>query len=601
MAEGKKIRVADFIAGWFAQNGVKHIFTVTGGGAMHLNDAFGNHPGLKCIYNHHEQASAIAAEGYYKASGKLPAVCVTTGPGGTNALTGVLGAWLDSVPMIVISGQVKFECTIKSVPQLELRQLGDQEFNITDTVKTMTKYSFMVTDPKTIRYHLEKAVFIAKSGRPGPVWLDIPLDIQAAPVDPEELKPFIPDEDVSDNGGLTGEKIEEIIKRIKDAKSPAIIAGAGVRLSGSADKFNEMVKQLNIPVMTAWNSHDLIQDSNPLYAGRPGTVGTRGGNFVFQNADLLLVIGCRMNLRQIGYAKNEIAPKAYKIMVDIDKAELQKKTFSVDMPVHCDCGQFIEKMLQAGFKKTSAEHDKWIKWCVDINLKYPVLRDIVKRKNKLNPYVFMDKLYKLLPEGRTTVTANGSACVISFQTAVIKAGQRLFTNSGCASMGYGLPAAIGACVAMEKKDTVCIEGDGSLQMNIQELQTVIQNKLPLKIFVLNNNGYLSIRQTQANFFNSRFAGIDSGSGLGFPNLSAIARAYGFKYFKIAGESAVDKNVKKILSVHVPVICEVVVDHEQNFVPKSSSKLLADGKMTSAPLHDMYPFLPEEEMNANVYR
>jgi acetolactate synthase-1/2/3 large subunit len=602
MTKNNRIRVADFIAGWLAGKNVKHVFTVTGGGAMHLNDAFGNHPELKCVYNHHEQASAIAAEGYYKASGEMSAVCVTSGPGGTNALTGVLGAWLDSVPMFVISGQVRFEYTIKSAPNLKLRQLGDQEFNITDAAKTMTKYAFMVIDPQTIKYHLEKAMFLAKNGRPGPVWLDIPLDVQAAQVEMETLREY------DENGyvpglenDLSAEKIDEIIKRIEAAKSPAIIAGAGVRLSGAAGKFSKLIKQLNIPVMTAWNSHDLVEDADPLYAGRPGTVGTRGGNFVFQNADLILVIGCRMNLRQIGYAKNEIAPKAYKIMVDIDEAELQKNTFKADLPVHCDCGRFIGKLLETGYRKSGAGNDKWIKWCGDINLKYPPLKDIVRNTDRLNPYVFFDKLYKLLPEGQTTVTANGSACVISFQTARIKHGQRLFTNSGCAAMGYGLPAAIGACVSLGKKDIVCIEGDGSLQMNIQELQTVIQNKLPIKIFVVNNNGYLSIRQTQANFFHSRFAGIDRATGLSFPDLSKIAAAYGIDYYRIDSEGAANKTAAKVLNTHSPVICEVVVDHEQNFVPKSSSKLSPDGKMSSAPLHDMYPFLPEKEMNDNVYR
>jgi len=594
MAKKMKYRIADYIADWLVKKNIKHVFTVTGGGAMHLNDAFGNHPKLKCIYNHHEQASAMAAEGYYRASGELPAVCVTTGPGGTNALTGVLGAWLDSVPMIVISGQVRFECTIKAEPELKLRQLGDQEFNIIDAVKPMTKYAVMVTDPREIKYHLEKALFLAKNGRPGPVWIDIPLDIQASPSEPDRFRAYDEEEDMSElYSDLSAKKVREIIKKIEAAKKPAIIAGTGVRLAKAVKQFNKMIKQLNIPVMTAWNSHDLVEDTNPLYSGRPGTVGTRGGNFVFQNADLILVIGCRMNLRQIGYAKNEIAPKAFKIMVDIDRAELQKKTFKADMPVQCNCGMFIEEMIKTGYRKSTPENGRWIKWCREINLKYPPLKDIKRKSGRLNPYVFFDRLYKLLPEGQITVTANGSACVLSFQTAEIKHGQRLFTNSGCASMGYGLPAAIGACVASGRKSVVCIEGDGSLQMNIQELQTVIHNKLPLKIFVINNNGYHSIKQTQANFFKSRFAGVDKTTGLSFPDLSGIAAAYGFNYYIINSEKGAEETITKILAAKKPVICEVVVDPEQNFVPKSASKLLPDGKMSSAPLHDMYPFLPEK--------
>jgi acetolactate synthase I/II/III large subunit len=587
------IRVADYIADWLVKNSIKHVFSVTGGGAMHLNDALGNHPKLTCIYNHHEQASAMAAEGYYKALGRLPAVCVTTGPGGTNALTGVLGAWLDSVPMIVISGQVRLECTIRSEPKLKLRQLGDQEFNILDTVKPMTKYAAMVTDPGEIKYHLEKALFLARNGRPGPVWLDIPLDIQAAPTEPARFHSYDEAEDKSElYSDLTAKKVREIIKQIEAAKRPVIIAGAGVRLAGADKQFNKLIKQLHIPVMTAWNSHDLVEDSNPLYAGRPGTVGTRGGNFVFQNADLLLVMGCRMNLRQIGYAKKEIAPRAFKIMIDIDRAELQKKTFQVDMPVQCNCAAFIDKMIHTGYRKHTPGNDRWIQWCREINLKYSPLRDIKRKTGRLNPYLFFDRLYKTLPEGQITVTANGSACVISFQTAEIKKGQRLFTNSGCASMGYGLPAAIGACVASGGKRVVCIEGDGSLQMNIQELQTVIHNNLPLRIFVINNNGYHSIRQTQANFFKSRFAGIDKTSGLSFPDLSGIAAAYGFNYYIINSEKDAGKTITRVLASKKPVICEVVVDPEQNFVPKSASKILPDGNMSSAPLHDMYPFLSD---------
>lgn len=600
--EKDKIRVADYIADWLSDHGLKHVFTVTGGGSMHLNDAFGNHPNLQCIYNHHEQASAIAAEGYYKASGKLPLVCVTSGPGGTNALTGVLGAWLDSVPMVVISGQVKTECTIKTVPELALRQLGDQEFNIIDTVWTMTKYACMITDPQTIRYHLEKALFLAFQGRPGPVWLDIPLDVQASSVMADTLGGYSPKENLSESGeDLSPEVIRAVVDKIEAARSPAVIAGAGIRLSGASVNFVEFIRALNIPVMTAWNSHDLIADDNPLYAGRPGTIGTRGGNFVFQNADLLLIIGCRMNLRQIGYAENDIAPKAYKIMVDIDKAELQKKTFKVDLPIHADCGRFIRKLNDTGCRKSGESHEGWIRWCREVNLKYSPLGDIVEQEHRLNPYVFFDIFYKLLPEGQTTVTANGSACVISFQTATIKNGQRLFTNSGCASMGYGLPAAIGACVSLGRKDIICIEGDGSLQMNIQELQTVIQNKLPVKIFVVNNNGYGSIRQTQEAFFQSRFVGIDADSGISFPDLSKVASTYGYHYYKIDSKVAIEGTVKQILGFQGPVLCEVVVDRAQNFVPKSSSKLLSNGKMLSAPLHDMYPFLNENEMKTNVYR
>jgi acetolactate synthase-1/2/3 large subunit len=595
-----QVKVANYIADWLKVNGIKHVFTVTGGGAMHLNDAFGNHPELKCIYNHHEQASAIAAEGYYKTSGNLPAVCVTSGPGGTNALTGVLGSWLDSSPMIVFSGQVKFECTIHSIPELPLRQFGDQEFNIIDTVKPMTKYAVMVTDGNTIRYHLDKAFFLATHGRPGPVWLDIPLNVQAQIIETDNLREYSPEEDLSEDPlPVSDEVISQVISSIRNSKRPAIIAGAGIRLSKSKNEFDRMIDQLNIPVMTAWNSHDLIENSHRLYAGRPGTLGTRGGNFVFQNCDLLLVIGCRMNLRQIGYAWDQVAPDAYKIMIDIDKAELHKKSFKVDLPIHGNCRNFIEKIIASEYRKDSAENNEWLTWCSAINERYLPVSEAVQG-GRMNPYSFFTEMFKLLPENQIVITSNGTSCVIPFQTAEIKKGQRLFTNSGCASMGYGLPAAIGGAIASERP-VICIEGDGSLQMNIQELQTVIHNKIPLKIFVVNNSGYHSIRQTQTNFFNAHFAGVDSNSGIGFPQLEKIASAYGFEFHRIEKEDEIKKTIASIIDSDAPVLCELIVDPKQIFAPKSSSKMMPDGKMISAPLHDMFPFLPDAEMEKNKFK
>ncbi|HMK61222.1 MAG TPA: thiamine pyrophosphate-binding protein, partial [Dissulfurispiraceae bacterium] len=395
-----RIKVADYVANWLAEKKIRHVFSVTGGGAMHLNNAFGSHPRLKCIYNHHEQASAMAAEGYYKTSGKLPAVCVTSGPGGTNAITGAMGAWLDSIPMFIISGQVRFDCTIKSMLGLRLRQFGDQEFNIIDTVKTLTKYAVMVIEANKIKYHLEKALFLATIGRPGPVWLDIPLNIQAATIDTNLLSGYSYLEDKSEVAvEIPHEIINQVIDKIEYSLKPAIIAGGGVRLSKAENHFRQMVRQLNLPVMTAWNSHDLIENSNPLYAGRPGTVGTRGGNFVFQNCDLLLVVGCRMNLRQIGYTWDKVAPGAYKIMVDIDEAELYKKSFRVDLPIHGDCKDFIEKVIRTNYKKRSREQNNWIRWCKEINRRYEPVSETIKKK-ALNPYSFFQKFFRILPEGQ---------------------------------------------------------------------------------------------------------------------------------------------------------------------------------------------------------
>lgn len=590
-----KIKLSDYLAGLLVEHGIRHVFTVTGGGAMHLNDSFGNHPGLACVFDHHEQACAMAAEGYYKTSFRLPAVCVTTGPGGTNALTGVLGAWLDSIPMLVISGQVKNICTVGSL-DFPLRQLGDQEYPIVETVRPMTKYAVMVRNPADIRYCLERALYLALHGRPGPVWLDIPLDVQAALIDPEALRGYDPAEDAACLPPKIDDKpVRLIAEKIRNAKRPAILAGAGVRLSGGFEVFQKLVRQLQVPVMTAWNSNDLICDDDPLYAGRPGTVGTRGGNFVFQSCDVLLVLGCRMNLRQIGYNWARVAPSAYKIMVDIDENELKKPTFRPQFPLCADAADFMRRLLKTGVSFAGPGSDTWRAWCSQINRKYPVVReDDIPAEMGINPYWFIRKLSQAESEGQITVASNGSACVCGFQAAVVKPGQRLFSNSGCASMGYGLPAAVGACVA-SGKSVVCLEGDGSLQMNIQELQTVIHNRLPMKLFVLNNNGYHSIRQTQSHFFPGRFTGIDRKSGVSFPDLSKIAEAYGFPFTRIDSAAGAEEKIGGILKSAGPALCEVVVDPKQNFEPKSASKLLPNGSMVSTELDDMYPFLPEDEL------
>jgi acetolactate synthase-1/2/3 large subunit len=592
------MRVADYIADFLADAGIADVFTVTGGGAMHLNDAFGNHPRLRCTYFHHEQAAAIAAEGYFKASGRIPLVCVTTGPGGTNALTGVLGAWLDSVPMLVISGQVKFECTLASVPGSGLRQLGDQEFNIVDAVRPMTKRASMLTEPDTVRRELEEDLFLARAGRPGPVWLDIPLNVQAAQIELGFLAPSEPRR--ADPATPSMDAVAAFLERLRAAKRPAMIGGAGVRLAGAAELYPEFARALNVPALTAWNSHDLITDDDPLYAGRPGTIGTRGGNYVFQNCDLLLVLGCRMNLRQIGYAWDDVARGAYKVMVDIDPAETRKKTFRVDLPIIADCRLFMEAVLSSGYRKEYTADSRWLAWCREMAGKYPAAAEASPTEG-LNPYAFFDAFLGDLPEGQTTVCSNGSACVIPFQTARIKRGQRLFTNSGCASMGYGLPAAIGACRALDGRKVICIEGDGSLQMNVQELATVAHNRLPLKLVVVNNGGYHSIRQTQGNFFKGRYAGIDPASGLGFPDFRALAVAYGLAYLRVANADQAVGLADRLLADNAPILCEVLVDKAQPFSPKSSSSLLPDGRMVSAPLDEMHPFLTKKEHEANAYR
>ena len=596
-----KIRVADYISEFLVNRGITDCFMVTGGGAMHLDDALGHQQGLNCIFNHHEQASAIAAEGYTRMTGKLAAVCVTSGPGGTNAITGVMGGWLDSIPMFVISGQVKRETTIWSCPELGLRQLGDQEFDIIHSVSNMTKYAVMVTNPQEIAYHLEKALYLATHGRGGPVWLDIPLDVQGARIETDDLIHFDAASEKSwEIPHLTSAQAREILERIHNAKAPLILAGTGVRLAGAEEELLQLLKMLNIPVITAWNANDTVSFNHPCFAGMPGTVGTRPGNFAVQNCDLLLSLGCRLNIRMIGYNHFDFAKNAYKIVVDIDPRELVKPTIRPDMPIQTDVKDFLATLLQEKYESPS-QHESWLKWCRNLVKKYPTAElSYHKAKGLINPYVFIDHLFDQLNENDRIICGNGSACVITFQAAKIKQGQRMFTNSGCAAMGYGLPAALGVAVSDNSRRTICIDGDGSIMMNIQELATIAHNSLNLKIILINNNGYHSIRQTQRNLFKPPFIGIDENSGVGFPDFSKLAEAFGMHYYKLEEESQCSSVLEQALKCEGACICEVVVDPEQNFAPKSSSKVLPDGRIVSPSLDDMAPFLDREEFEKNHY-
>lgn len=588
-----KVRLSSYISQFLVDKGITHQFTVTGGGAMFLNDSFGHQPGLKCVYNHHEQACSVAAEGYTRATGEVCSVCVTTGPGGTNTLTGVMGAYLDSIPMFVFSGQVKIPTTIASCPELKLRQLGDQEFPIISCAKNMTKYAVTVTDPKSIKYHLEKAYFIMTHGRLGPVWLDIPIDVQSAMIDLDELYGYDPKEDQEEICEPVKEKdIEFIIEKIKASKRPVILAGEGIRISETVNLFRELVNKLHIPVCLAWNANDLLGDENPYSCGRPATVGTRGGNYVLQTADLVISLGCRMNIRQISYNYDSFARNAYLIAVDIDQAELDKPTLHVNYKIHADLKDFIPALLKRDY---NFKFDKWLNWAKETAYRYPAdLPDYYKKETPVNPYVFFKKLSEHYSNDELVVASNATAAVCLYQASIIKEGQRMFSNSGSASMGYGLPAAIGAAVASKKDRVICLEGDGSIQMNLQELQTVVTNNIPLKIFWLNNEGYHSIRQTQTNTFEAKFVGVGEGSGLSFPEAERMAYAYRMPYFKIANVKDIDNVLNDVFSQDGYAIIEVVLDKKQFFEPKLSSKRLPDGTIVSPSLEDMYPFLEDKD-------
>lgn len=595
-----RIKVAHYIADYLVSSGITDCFTVTGGGAMHLNDAFGHKDGLHCMYNHHEQACAMAAEAYSRYCGKLALVCVTSGPGGTNAITGVIGGWLDSVPMFIISGQVKKETTIWST-DVPLRQLGDQEYNIIDVAKHMTKYAHMVTEPDEMAYHLEKAIYLAAHGRKGPVWLDIPLDVQGATIETEGLRHFDPSEYTEDAGCIDDVTAQKILTRIQASQRPVILAGTAIRLADAHPEFIALVEKLRIPVVTAWNAHDVLWNDSPYFCGKPGTLGTRGGNFVVQNCDLLLVIGSRLNIRMISYNRFDFAKNAYKIVIDIDACELRKPTVRVDMPIHADVKHVLTHLLMGDFRPDSGDHLRWLAWCRETDAKYPAtLPAYYQTSSPLNPYAFMTELFRVLAPDDKIICGNGSACVITFQTAQIKQGMRVFTNSGCASMGYGFPAAIGVSVAASNRRVICIDGDGSFQMNIQEMQTVIHYNRNIKVFLLNNNGYHSIRQTQQNLFNPPMVGVNRDSGVSFPDMEKLAWAYGIKYIRIDSLEGIADRFHMVLDHDGPVMCEVVVDENQSFEPKLSSKVLPDGKIVSPSLDDMFPFLSREEYQSNTY-
>ncbi len=605
------VRVADYIAGRLAAAGLTDVFMVTGGGAMHLNDAFGRSKDLTVVCLHHEQACAMAAEAYARLGGKPAILNVTTGPGGINALNGVFGAYTDSIPMIVISGQVRRETIAGNFP-IGLRQLGDQEVDIVRMVGGITKYAVTVQDPSRVRLELETALHLAVSGRPGPVWIDVPIDIQGMLIEPEMLLGFDPaaeGEGVAPrtetgllSGGALREAAQTLVERLRAAERPVLLPGTGVRTAGCAERFLRIAERLGTAVPTAINAHDLIANDHPLFAGRAGTVGDRAGNFAVQNADLVLVAGCRLNIRQISYNWSSFARRAFVAMVDIDRAELDKPTLRIDLPIHADLRDFLavlDKELD-GWRPPSA-HGEYLAWCRARVERYPtVLPEYWQGAGAVNPYCFGEALFEQLTPDDVVVTGDGTACVVTFQSAILKQGQRLFSNSGSASMGYDVPAAIGAFHAdRAARRIVCIAGDGSVMMNLQELQSIVGQRLPVKLFVLNNDGYHSIRQTQQNYFADNIVGCGPESGVTFPNFLRLGEAFGFPARRIETNGDLSAKIAATLDGAGPQLCEVMLDKAQAFAPKLSSRKLEDGRMVTSALEDLAPFLSREELAQNM--
>ena len=592
-----KVKVSDYIADFLVKKGITHVFTVVGGGAMHLNDSLGHHEKITSIYCHHEQAAAMAAEAYARVHGRMAALCVTSGPGAINALNGVAGAYQDSIPLLVLSGQMKSSLTVWA-SGLPLRTLGGQEFDIVSALDNMTKYAEMITEPQKIPFALGKAYHLAKSGRPGPSWLDLPLDIQGSFID-DDLPGFKAhaQEEYAD----VEKAARHVLEKLRSAERPVLYAGNGIRLAGAAPLVEELAQRLSMPVVTCWDSIDLIATEHPYYCGRGGTMGDRAGNFAVQNSDLLLSIGSRLSIYQVGYDVRLWARAAYTIVNDIDPAELKKPTIRVDYPVCADAADFMRALLAAAKEDEPKENGAWLAQCRRWKSEYPVVRPEQKEAaGKANVYAFMDALSRALPEGSITVVTNGSASVVGSQSYFIKEGSRFLMNCGISSMGYGLPAAVGAAVA-SGESVVCLEGDGSIMMNLQELQTVVTNRLPVKLFVINNNGYHQIRQTQKNVFGNALVGVGPESGdLGFPSFERIARAFEMPYIKISSNAELHEKIAQALRESGYVLTEVFVTEEQKFEPKSATKRLPDGRLTSPPLEDLAPFLPREELARNMY-
>lgn len=584
------MNVSQQIANWLVEQGIEQVFCVTGGGAMFLNHALGTHPRLRCTYMHHEQACAMAAEGYARVMGKPAVVNVTTGPGGINAFNGVFGAYTDSIPMLILSGQVKRETCLDFVSIPGLRQLGDQEGPVVHMAKSVTKLAEVARRPEDLAALLPAALTTATRGRPGPVWIDIPLDIQSSNV---QLTLSDPLPTVVEYSPSLIQDCEHIIERLHAAHRPLILAGSGVRIAGASDALLGLAEDAGIPVATAW-THDLIASNHPLFAGRPGTIGTRAGNFCLQACDFLLVIGSRLNIRQVSYNWSRFAPKAFIVQVDIDPAELTKPFVRPDLAIVADAASFIQILAVQVALQNLPDYSNWAHWCHALQERYPVLQPN-QTLETLNPYAVVAYIFSQLRHDDIVVCGNASACIVPFQVGDLRAGQRLFSNSGSASMGYDLPAAIGAAIGAGGRRVICFAGDGSLQMNIQELQTLKTLGLPVLVVVIANGGYLSIRQTHENFFGS-VVGATSSSGVEFPNFSALACAYGLRSAYITRCEDLSE-LECMLTLDGPALLQIDVDPAQPFEPRIKSRMLEDGTFATPELDDMFPFLPGDELAA----
>lgn len=593
------IKLSDYVINFISRLNVKHVFLLPGGGCMHLVDSLGKCSDLEYVCCLHEQAAAIAAEAYGQYTNNIGVALVTTGPGGTNAITGVAGAWIDSTPVLIISGQAKRSDMIGASG---VRQMGIQEVDIIKLVTPITKYAVTVMDPPSIKYHLEKAVYLARIGRPGPVWIDIPLDVQGAIIEEDNLKGFDPLEIARmDNQNELQTRVKEVICLLNKSERPVILAGNGIRLSKAEKEFLYLITSLKIPVLTTWKAIDFFPENHELFFGRPGSVGQRGANFIQQNSDFILTIGARLDLAQVGFNYNNFARMAKKVIVDIDETEIKKMKMKIDVPVCSDAKAFIQELINNLEMVQYKDRSDWMSRCASWKNKYPVIvPEYRKQKEPVNTYALIDVLSELLTGTDILVPGSSGGCSeITMQAFRAKKGQRIFNTPGLGSMGFGLPASIGACLASGKKRTISIIGDGGLQHNIQELETLKRLALPIKLFILNNNGYASIRNTHMRLFNGRLVCCDPSSGLTLPDTCKVASAYGLKTVRISNQENLKKDVLNVLEMAGTVVCEVIIDPDLQTAPKMSSIAKPDGSMVSKPLEDLWPFLDREEFKENM--
>ena len=604
------MKLSDYVLRFVAGQGVRHVFLVTGGGAMHLNASLAQCRALEGVCNAHEQASAMAAEHYAKATGHLGVAMVTTGPGGTNAITGLAGAWLDSTPVLFLSGQVKRPDRMFAADgsPLGMRQLGVQEVDIISIVRPLTKYAATILDPTSIRYHLEKAVYLARHGRPGPVWIDIPLDVQAAPIDETTLRAFDPAElpPTFDEAALPG-KVREAIDALNAAERPLLFVGNGVRLARAEEEFRDLWRNLALPVAATWCAADILSAEDPLYVGRPGSLAARGANFVLQNCDFLLSIGARLDFAITGYAPEKLARAAHKVMVDIDPAEIRKLRPHIQTEICADAGAFLREFQRQIESVAAKPRAAWKARCADWKTRYPV---VLPEHRKPEGRVSIYRLAEVIAEETTAEDvivsgSSGSAIEIFIFAFPNRTGQRVYHTAGLGAMGFGLPGAIGDCIGSGAREaagprrTICVDGDGGFQFNIQELETVARLKLPIKFFVLNNDGYASIRASQANFFGSPQIGCDAANGLTVPDLCKVASAFGLPAARIETQANLREQVRRVIETPGPVVCDVMVIPDEIRGPRLSSKQMPDGSMVSLPLEDLWPFLDREEFRSNM--